>query len=171
MIELHVSRAHVFQHDLTGPLLHSAGGRRSTDIALESEVTAYQLLLLMTSGVSRQEVLWPMQDASLCSHHVSNALRLHSAFAMQDGLAFLAILREAPHLLQCLAHQHAAAMRCLALEQLAEAFPPSRTSLHLSHPPSDLLLLLPCLLFPWRSGRSYIFFSSLLFWILQKACK
>ncbi|KAK9831699.1 hypothetical protein WJX74_006472 [Apatococcus lobatus] len=97
-----------------------------TDIELEAEITAYQLLLLVTSGMSRQEVLGPLQSAVLSSGHVSIALRLQSAFALGDGLAYLALIREAPYLVQCLAHQHAPAMRCIALEQLAEAYPPSR---------------------------------------------
>ena len=136
----HVCDAHAFQYALTRSLVHSAGGRGSRDTELESEATAYQLLLLMTSGISRQEVLGPTQGALLRSRHVSDALRLHSAFAMRDGLAYLAILREAPHLLQCLAHQHAPAMRSIALEQLAEAFPPSRASLH----PSQALCVCMC---------------------------
>ena len=93
-------------------------------------MSAYQLLLLLTSGISRQEVLGPMRSAVLGSRHVRVALGLHAAFAAQDGLAYLALVRQAPHLVQCLAHQHAQTMRCIALEQLAEAFPPSRACLH-----------------------------------------
>lgn len=93
-------------------------------------MTAYQLQLLTSSGVSRQEIFEPLRSPILNSRYVCAALRLQGALMMQDGLAFLHLLPTAPHLMQCLSHMHLPAMRCLALEQLAAAYPP--TSTHMS---------------------------------------
>ncbi len=84
-------------------------------------MTAYQLQLLTGSGISRQEVLGPLQSSISSSGHVCTALSLQAAYMRQDGLAFMHLMSRAPHLMQCLAHVQMRAMRYLALEQLSSS--------------------------------------------------